>query len=603
MRKMLKSRDFSRNKYASSFSEGVATAVSSIFVGLKKGSHKILPAMILAVAVSATGATFDFAPTFAASGSLSDLDKMELKFFHHTYPKEDQGERLDRLEKMFFGEAKEGPTNERFNKLKELVPDLDQVQAPEPATPGKNTNNATAGGGRSSGRGTSNTASNSSNAAQPDDDRPDEGTAYPAITAIEQRKLGKTFESEPVGDRLARLEKKVFGHASDSNDFTDRMDRLKSATGVDIARQAPPGTEWGEDEVDVDYPTPSENLPRQTVRRPTYSQGEDGRSFSGRDLREDMRRAFGNRYPGSSASGSYGMNGGSASSGSGSSGSYGFGSGSSSSTGAGVGSGVGLIPNDRSTTAYAPPSSSAGGYPPTAPPIQRSTSSKPLGLNQQVDLLEGQIFGHSYSSDTLPDRVARLEKTIFPSQNVSSNLGLPARVARLTSVVPISNSGNMISSAPAPAPPYSGNQGYPSNQNDPRARPRGGLSKILNSMGNFVGGGFSVGSYPMNGNLVTDPQTGLYLDRATGNLIDPSTGMVVGRRGVSGYGNVAPGYGNVSPGYGNVSPGYGYRSFNNGFAPSITPYNYGVGGTGIRFGTGYGTGFGTGFGGVGGMWP
>ena len=128
---MLKSRDFSRNKYASSFSEGAATAVSSIFVGLKKGSHKILPAMILAVAVSATGATFDFAPTFAASGSLSDLDKMELKFFHHTYPKEDQGERLDRLEKMFFGEAKEGPTNERFNKLKELVPDLDQVQAPE----------------------------------------------------------------------------------------------------------------------------------------------------------------------------------------------------------------------------------------------------------------------------------------------------------------------------------------------------------------------------------------------------------------------------------------------------------------------------------------
>ena len=586
---MLKSRDFSRKKCTPSHSEGVGSAVSNILAGLKKGSQKLLPAMILTVAVSAGGAAFDFAPTFllspalAASGSLTDLDKMELKFFHHTYPKEDQGERLDRLEKMFFGEAKEGPPNERFSKLKELVPDLDQVQAKEPAAAESSSRSATAGGGRSSGRG----SAGQSQSPEVADDRPDEGTAYPAITAIEQRKLGKTFESEPVGSRLARLEKKVFGQSSNSNDYTDRMDRLKSATGVDIARQAPPGTEWGDDEVDVDYPTPSQNLPRQTVRRPTYSQGEDGRSFSGRDLREDMRRAFGNRYPGSSASGSYGMTGGSATSGTGSSGSYGFGS--SSSSGSGVGAGVGLIPNDRSTTAYAPPSSSAGGYPPTAPPIQRSAASKPMGLNQQVDLLEGQIFGHSYSSDTLPDRVARLEKTIFPSQNISKNLGLPARVFRLTSVVAISNSGNMISSAPAPAPPYNSNQGYPSNQNDPRNRPRGGLSKILNSMGNFVGGGFSVGSYPMNGNLVTDPQTGLYLDRATGNLIDPSTGMVVGRRGASSYGN--------------VSPGYGYRSFNNGFAPSITPYNYGVGGTGIRFGTGYGTGFGTGFGGVGGMWP
>ena len=57
----------------------------------------------------------------AAGSPASDLDKLELKFFHHTYPKEDQVQRLDRLEKMFFGEAKEGSANERLSNLRELV--------------------------------------------------------------------------------------------------------------------------------------------------------------------------------------------------------------------------------------------------------------------------------------------------------------------------------------------------------------------------------------------------------------------------------------------------------------------------------------------------
>ena len=85
------------------------------------------------------------------------------------------------------------------------------------------------------------------------------------------------------------------------------------------------------------------------------------------------------------------------------------------------------------------------------------------------------------------------------------------------------------------------------------------------------------------GTLIPDPQTGLLLDRVSGNLIDPATGVVVGQRMV--------------PGMATPNQIGGFGSFSNGFSPfGSTPYGYGSG-TGMRFG----------FGGIGryggGMWP
>ena len=119
----------------------------------------------------------------------------------------------------------------------------------------------------------------------------------------------------------------------------------------------------------------------------------------------------------------------------------------------------------------------------------------------------------------------------------------------------------------------------------PQQQQRGGLSKLLGSLGSFISGGMSVGGYPTTGNLYTDPTTGYLVDRMSGNLIDPHTGRVVR------YG---------SGGYPSVTPNYGYGSFNNGFSPYYgNPYG---GAGGIRFG-GSGLNFGTGMGGFGGMWP
>lgn len=524
------------------------------------------------------------APAFAALSDDPNLVKLEQKFFQHSYPKESNEERLDRLEKMIFGEAKDGNERERLDNLVSAVPSLN---APADDVSGSGAGTGGTGGGNGA-RGGNSRNSGGSNVASDDDpgaNKPQkvEGESkYPAVTAMEQKVLGKEYTGEPVAQRLARLETKVFGKPSGIDDLTDRMDRLKSKTGIDIARQAPPGSDW-DDEDDIDFPAPS------TARRPAPYQyqpkpGDDGRSFSGRDLRQDMQKAFGspgNRSitgGGTGGSGSYGM--GSGVGIGGGSGSYGM-SPPRSFGGSGTGSNIGM--------------GAGSGYPsgiPTAPPIASRQPAPPsamaggMGLSQTVSVLETEIFGKNYAKDPLPARVARLEATVFPQQSPANERTLPDRINRLTSVVPISSGqapprvaqGNNNRQDPEMDDLDFQNPQVAQGQNPQVNRNGGGLGKIINSISNFLTGGFSGGYAMPSGSLVTDPQTGLLLDQFNGNLIDPNSGMVVGRR--------APAY----PAY----PSPGIPSFNNGFSsPYGMPFG---GGSGIRFGTG-GFGFG------GGMWP
>src|ERR1700733_10922441 len=62
------------------------------------------------------------APAYSASASGADLERMEQKFFQHSYPKEELSARLERLEKMVFGEAKTGSDADRLAKLVEAIP-------------------------------------------------------------------------------------------------------------------------------------------------------------------------------------------------------------------------------------------------------------------------------------------------------------------------------------------------------------------------------------------------------------------------------------------------------------------------------------------------
>ncbi|MCA9805934.1 MAG: hypothetical protein KC777_28395, partial [Cyanobacteria bacterium HKST-UBA02] len=229
--------------------------------------------VFLAAAISLSIALAGSVPSVLAAGQqpLSKLDKLELNYFHHTFSKEDTEERIDRLEKMVFGEAKDGSQPERLSRLVELVPNLDSVgQESKPAPSSKPAPTTTA--------------------RETPDDSDDDVGQYPAVSAIEQKLFRKDFAGEKISQRLARLETRVFGKPSTSTDLSERTDRLKASTGVDITRQAPPGADWADEEEDIDFPAP----PSQPVARGydglRSNPGADGQSFSGRDLRKDFQQ-------------------------------------------------------------------------------------------------------------------------------------------------------------------------------------------------------------------------------------------------------------------------------------------------------------------------
>lgn len=549
-------------------------------------------------------------PQAWAADDGNDFDKLERKLLHVTYPKETSDQRLDRLEKTVFGETRDGSDRERIDRLMSLMPQDDP--APSTASGGGGGRRPSAGGsdGRGSGDGSStgtSTASRKPAAA----DREDDGTEYPAVSAIEKKLFGQEFSHEPVETRLTRLEKKAFGQQSSSKDLVDRMDALKAKTGIDVARNPSAGSDWNDEEdEDTDYPEPSAPVNR---RYPGVTARDSGRSFSGRDVGGDLNRAFG-RSGGSGSygggSGAYGMGGGGGMSSS-SSGSYGFGGGSSGLYGGGSSapmksSGYGSPSNNRfgspklPTTspdadeddriAYTPrtaPAPRRGDMPPTAPSrtAAGSQSASGAGLTSQLDSLESQVLGKTYQ-EPMTQRLDRLENIVFPNDKSAKSRPPAERIARISSV--LGGSTPMAQNQQPPDQDY-GDQsmgGDPQIAQQTQRRKGGGLGGIINSLGNFLGGGMtgmSVGSYPMqSGGLVTDPTTGYLLDQYSGNLINPTTGAVMGRRAVGGY----------SGGYG--VPNYG-MNFNNGFSnPYVNPMYGGIGGGGMRFGSG-GFRFGGGF--------
>lgn len=629
-------------------------------------------------------------PAFAAQNSDERLAKLEVKFFKHTFPKDDDTVRLERLEKMIFGEAKSGNNSERLKNLADTVPNLASIKVADDGTEatsdgdsgasssGTNADSSPAvGSGSSSRYGSSNSSASGSSSrsgagaaskrrsAADDYDDTASGSStgsarpggqvlqgeskYPAVTALEMSIFKRDYASDPVGDRLNRLESKVFGKPSRFTDLSERVDALKDKLNVDLAKSRPAGSDWIDDE--DDDMTQQASSPRRNSEPVARSDGDDGRSFSGRDLRKDMQRAFGN-----SAGGSYGGSGYGGSTG-GASGSYGAGS-------YGAGAGAGLVGSGNSASgAYGMGSGASGRSSRRASSASQgqgddidmgdASGAGVLGLSSQVSALENAVLGKTYK-DPLISRVARLEDTVFQGKaEANASLSLPERVAKLTQKVPIAKAPPRTASSRRSRSDDdfgddddmgmsmgSGMGGMSSGMagggmSQTTQSRSGGLSKIINSIGNMLGGGsVYAGSYGMGGGMVRDPSTGFLVDTTTGNLINPSTGMVVGRSagypvggygmsgingigGISGIGGIngmgLGGIGTVNPlntplgynglpynggGFGyaptypsTVNPLGGFNSFNNGFSPYGYGYpgmvrpgvNFGTGGFGIRF--------------------
>jgi hypothetical protein len=500
-----------------------------------RASLKRLPcSLALATSLFIVGACPIFAVEMQAltDTEATNLGKIETKLFAHPYKQEQTEDRLARIEKAVFGETKTGSAGTRITALLQAVPNLEQPAAPaktasSPASTDTSQNTAPTTSKRNKHKFEDDTKTTFKDNGDTTDG--DIGS-YPAVSAMEKRLLGKEYASDPIGQRLDRLEMKVDGHVSTLTDLSDRTDHLKSKTHIDVAHRPPVNADWNDDDDD----TVGMGMPTGRGRpRDDYSLGP-------RDL----------NLPGAPPTVGIGSG-----LGSGGSGRYGFGGG-----------------------------SSPSGYPRQAGAGSAATST--LGIGQQVTALEMEIFGKIYAKDSLNVRLTRLEKDIFPGQKTYEDQDVPKRVQRLVAAYPLNGGQNQ-----QVARRNSDDDLMDDLNGVSQGKGGSGLGKIISSISNYLSGGGSAGGYASSGTYITDPQTGMMIDQVSGNIIDPSTGTVIGNRG-SNLGGLGT--------YGTTN------SFNNGFSPFGSPMG-GMGGYGYSpYGSGYGSGVHFGFGGggrMGGMWP
>ena len=158
----------------------------------------------------------------------SKLVQLEQKYFGHAFQSEDADTRTQRLEKMIFGDPVEGDPQKRIQNLAATTDsahafDSGTPRVPEPIVP----------------KSKAATPSAKTANSQPADD-PSTGGAeqYPHINELERSILGRSYDGQPLADRLGRMELKAFGSPSNIPDFSDRTDVLDSYVAQHTPRRS-----------------------------------------------------------------------------------------------------------------------------------------------------------------------------------------------------------------------------------------------------------------------------------------------------------------------------------------------------------------------------
>ena len=150
----------------------------------------------------------------------AELEKLETKMFSRLYPNDPVEKRLERLELLVFGATQAGVLDERWSRISKAVKERQNPEAT--VVQPKNSSTPSAVSGSSA---------------------PLKGN-YPAVDSLEWRVLKKTYKSEPISERLSRLETKLLGQANPGMALFDRVERLKKI-GASVAagsHPASPGT-------------------------------------------------------------------------------------------------------------------------------------------------------------------------------------------------------------------------------------------------------------------------------------------------------------------------------------------------------------------------
>ncbi|CAN5327641.1 hypothetical protein BH11CYA1_BH11CYA1_21430 [soil metagenome] len=221
---------FVKNSKAKTSSKAISLQLATVF-GLT-----VFGLTVFGLSVFSTS----FQPAWAESTPLTQLED---HFFQHTYPNDTEDERLDRIEKLVFGEAKSGDGAARISELQKVVAEAD-------STPSVASNSSS---------GSSSAANNTSSSSAPDsstsaaDSAALAGTDYPRVDELEQLILNQNYKQLPLAKRLNQLETKLFGKPSSDDDLSARTDALEvhweKTLSPSLERQYIGSVDWLENKV------------------------------------------------------------------------------------------------------------------------------------------------------------------------------------------------------------------------------------------------------------------------------------------------------------------------------------------------------------------
>ncbi len=262
---------------------------------MSKENRRLSPAQrFAAFAITAILSCFIFSNAALAGdldkAEVNSLDGLETRFFEHTYKKEDTEARLDRLEKLIYGEAKQGDQAQRLTDLVAALPKSD------PGDPPANT--ASAAGSNNSAP----AAANNNDSQQTADNAAGDQEDYPTVDAIEQTILGKSFKGVPIAKRLDQLELKVFKKASNDPDLSERVSKLSDYVQKHMHKSI---DQLVDPRTVLNYQSNGNADDSEPARAPAYT-GSPGGSYGGGSYGAGNYGGAGG-YSGG-GSGSYGMN-------------------------------------------------------------------------------------------------------------------------------------------------------------------------------------------------------------------------------------------------------------------------------------------------------
>jgi len=147
------------------------------------------------------------------------LIQIEDKLFEHDYSAEDDVARLNRVEKFIFGSIQMGSLQDRFAQIQNALAVGKQEESEDNPV-------ATAKTQQSIGQITQAPEAEEESSTPISSKKMFNYSTYPQVTQLEQELLGKTYVTEPIVNRLSRLEVKAFGQSSSDSDLSARTDRL-----------------------------------------------------------------------------------------------------------------------------------------------------------------------------------------------------------------------------------------------------------------------------------------------------------------------------------------------------------------------------------------